>query len=451
MSEKVAKNISEAVRKSVIYQIFLRAFTPEGTLPAAEKLLPHLAGLGVDILYLCPIVLADDDPDINHWSERQRASGMNNPRSPYRLKDYFEIDPEYGTAEDLKRFVTAAHELGMRVMLDLVYYHCGPKANIIDLDPEFVVRDENGNVVDGLWHFPKLNFDSMKLREYLWSNMEYFVREFDVDGYRTDAEDLTPLDFWVEGRRRLEAIKPDIVLLAESIRPECQIAAYDMNYGWGELAEALKGLYLKKDVTPSALSGAWKKDAGKQPKGSRHLRATSNHDIANDFERSEKILGPKGFETWQLFNFVLDGIPFLYNGEEIADSARHCIFSNRDYGKHCIDWSNAVMPTGIDRMDFVSTLVELRHTQDALTNGEVIWPEQPEDNAIALLRKSDMQEILVVINPSDKCITATVKTDCARVTKPDALLLRDCDYTLKDGTLRADLLPYGFAVIELKG
>ena len=67
MSEKVAKNISEAVRKSVIYQIFLRAFTPEGTLPAAEKLLPHLAGLGVDILYLCPIVLADDDPDINHW------------------------------------------------------------------------------------------------------------------------------------------------------------------------------------------------------------------------------------------------------------------------------------------------------------------------------------------------------------------------------------------------
>ena len=64
---------------------------------------------------------------------------------PYRIKNYFKIDSEYGTDADLKKFVERAHELGMKVMLDAVYYHCGPTADIITTNPDFVVRDENGN------------------------------------------------------------------------------------------------------------------------------------------------------------------------------------------------------------------------------------------------------------------------------------------------------------------
>ena len=89
--------------KGVIYQLFLRAFTLDGTLKAAEKMLPHLAGLGIDIVYLTPIVEADDDINLEFWSPRQKASGLGNPKNPYRMKDYFKIDPEYGNDADLKQ------------------------------------------------------------------------------------------------------------------------------------------------------------------------------------------------------------------------------------------------------------------------------------------------------------------------------------------------------------
>ena len=191
-----AKEVSDFVRSAVMYQLFLRPFTPEGTLKAATRMLPHIASLGVNIVYLCPQMVADDDPRTEFWSDRQNASKMNNPYSPYRIKDYFATDPEYGTDDDLKRFVAVAHRLGMRVMLDLVYYHCGPTAVFIEDHPDFVKRNDDGTVKNGRWHFPELNFDCLELREYLWKNMEYWIRDFDVDGFRTDVESAVPEDFW---------------------------------------------------------------------------------------------------------------------------------------------------------------------------------------------------------------------------------------------------------------
>ena len=110
-----AKEVSDYVKSAVIYQLFLRPFTPEGTLEAATRMLPHVASLGVDIVYLCPQMTADDDPRTEFWSDRQNASKMDNPYSPYRIKDYFATDPEYGTDDDLRRFVTVAHSLGLFV------------------------------------------------------------------------------------------------------------------------------------------------------------------------------------------------------------------------------------------------------------------------------------------------------------------------------------------------
>ena len=231
------------LENAVMYQIFLRPFTPGGTLKSAMRMLEHLAELGVDILYLCPVTEADGDMRTEFWSDRQQACGLGNPKNPYRVRDYYRIDPEYGTDEDLKRFTAYAHELGMRVILDLVYYHCGPCAVFIPHHPDFVKREADGSVRNGRWHFPELNFDSPALREYLLANMEYFIREFDVDGYRCDVADGVPIDFWEEGRRRIEAIKPDVMMLAEGSAPEEQISAFDLNYSfsWGHLYDVFAG------------------------------------------------------------------------------------------------------------------------------------------------------------------------------------------------------------------
>ena len=189
-----ARPVSEELLKSTVYQIFLRPFTQEGTLKSAERLLPHVASLGVKIIQLCPVVLADDDPDKNFWSGRQRAFGLN-PKNPYRQKDYFKIDPEYGSAQDLKDFVARAHGLGMRVVYDIVYFHCGPKAELIGEHPDFVRRNPDGSVKIGDWKFPELDYGNPGLREYMYGNMEYLVREYGFDGFRCDVEDLVPLSF----------------------------------------------------------------------------------------------------------------------------------------------------------------------------------------------------------------------------------------------------------------
>ena len=106
-------------KKSAVYQINPRTFCQEGTIQAVTKQLPVLAELGFKIMYLCPIFQEDDSEDRQNWSTRQKASQTGNPKNPYRMNDYFQVDSEYGTMDDLREFVQKSHGLGMRVILDL--------------------------------------------------------------------------------------------------------------------------------------------------------------------------------------------------------------------------------------------------------------------------------------------------------------------------------------------
>ena len=133
----------EWFKRGSIYQINPRTFSPEGTINAVTAELPFLAELGFKTMYLCPVFEEDDSTDKAFWSTRQKASQTENPKNPYRMNDYFEIDSEYGTMADLRRFVAESHRLGMKVMLDLVYWHIGPNADVLDAHPEFAKRDEN--------------------------------------------------------------------------------------------------------------------------------------------------------------------------------------------------------------------------------------------------------------------------------------------------------------------
>ena len=447
-----AKEVSDFVRSAVMYQLFLRPFTPEGTLKAAMRMLPHIASLGVDIVYLCPQMVADDDPRTEFWSDRQNASKMDNPYSPYRLKDYYHTDPEYGTDDDLRRFVTTAHSLGLLVMLDLVYYHCGPTAVFIEDHPDFVKRNEDGTVKNGRWHFPELNFDCPELREYLWKNMEYWVRDFDVDGFRTDVEQSVPEDFWEEGRRRIEAIKEDVIMLAESENPLATVNAYDISYGF-TWAIAIRNVFIKK-MPASHLIERWTAMRDKMPQGTLFLRNLENHDLSMDFgdARWNMIGSPELVQAAMLLNFTIDGIPFIYNGEEIADNSHHCIFANRDHGKNLvIDWSLALSEVGENRLEFTKSLTTLRHGNIALQEGETVWLDNDRPEAVvSFLRTAEEQTVLTVVNTTDEPLAAAVKTECGNIDLWDELLASGVAWRrLPDGTARFDLLPYGYAVLNI--
>ena len=153
------------LNKSAIYQINPRTFSKDGTIQAIAEEIPFLKELGFRILYLCPIF--EEDESLDNRSSRQLASETDNPKNPYRINDYFSIDDEYGTMDDLRMLVNKAHEADMRVLLDLVYAHIGNNADIIKRHPEFVMQNQDGSIVCTRWNFARLDFNSEGLREYL--------------------------------------------------------------------------------------------------------------------------------------------------------------------------------------------------------------------------------------------------------------------------------------------
>ncbi len=450
-SHLTARATSEKNKKAIVYQILLPVFTQEGTLDAARKMLPHIKDCGANVVYLCPVVMIDDDNDRAFWSKRQRASNTGNPKNPYRLKDYFAIEPDYGTDADLKNFVADAHKLGLRVILDLVYYHCGPKATMIAEDKNLVVCDENGNVKNGKWGFPELNFNNPKLREKMWRNMEYFVEKFDIDGYRTDVEGSVPKDFWAEGYKRISKIKGDLFMLAESRRADSQVDAYDATYGFvwqRELAKVFSG---KADA--DALKAKWESDLNKYAKGSRLLRDIDNHDTASDIcmnanARYEKLFGHRGMDAVFVINYTIDGIPMIFSGNEIADDSYFSMFSSPKHGRYFVGWQNALTDSGKRRMDLLKKLSQMKSQYRALYDGQTKWQQcSAAKDVLCFTRECRGEKIAVVVNTKNKPVSADIKLD----TMGAKTLL---EYAAKlDGNgqnTTAHLQAYGYVVVKLK-
>lgn len=424
----------------VIYQITMRAFTPEGTLRAARERLPSVADLGATVVYLCPIMLQDDDPRPEFWSARQKASGTNNPRNPYRIKDYGHVDPEYGTEADLRDFVAAAHKLNLRVLLDLVYFHCGPTSNLMDR-PGFIQRDAAGKAVTGGWNFPRLNFESRELREYLWADMQHWVRDFQVDGFRCDVADSVPLDFWEEARRRLEPLRPDLVLLSEGQRAADQVKAFDISYGfsWYNTAAAV----LTKSQPASALRQVWEKQSAERPRGARFIRYTDNHDLANDMQRPDVAFGQRAAWAMSVVNFTIDGVPFLYNGQEIGDTSLHSI-----YARWPVRWEAACLPKPKATLAFYRQLCQLRRGLAALRSGQVAWVDHDQPDAVvAFLRRAAEEQVLSVVNLSNRAVKVRLDLDGgAAAFRP--VLSSGTKAAAGDGKLLVDLKGFGYLVSQ---
>ena len=432
--------MKDYVKDAVIYQINLRVFTKEGTIAAAEKFLPDVAATGANIVYLCPFVESDDDPNPEYWSRRQKFSNCQNPRNPYRLMDFYKIDKEYGTAEDFKSFVAAAHKRNLKVMPDLVYMHAGPTFG--KRYPDFVKKDENGNVKLNSYFFCEIDFNSAELREYLWQNMEYFVREFDVDGFRCDVGGAIPLDFWVEGRRRIEKIKSPIIMLDENeidFRPAEQDEAFDINYcqGW---TQAVFPFIFNCGQPVTALKQMWDCVNNARP-GGVVIRAIEHHDTANDwyYSRPEKVSSAK-YEAAYVLCYTIDGVPFLYNGCEYKDTARHSIFGNK--GQFTINRSN----DRSERSAFLRKLAELHRTEPAFRDGITQWLDNTESDSVCFYLRTapNGEKILCMINLGN----ADVTVKCAgakEFTNGKILLERGAEFVSEEISLKAN----GFAVVKI--
>lgn len=425
------------LNKSAIYQINPRTFSKEGTIQAITEEIPFLRELGFNILYLCPIF--EEDDDLENRSPRQLASKTNNPKNPYRMNDYFSIDEEYGTINDLKAFVNKAHEAGMRVLLDLVYAHIGNNAQIIQRHPEFVMQNQDGSFVCTRWNFPQLDFDNEGLREYLYCNMVYYISVVDADGFRCDVGDAIPIDFWNEAKKRITRIKPDAVLINEGKKYHYMKTAFDACYCF-DWHRDVRNVFCG-DAAASVIREGY--EALDLPRGAKLLRDIDNHDTVTDWEgRTETLCGHDGMEQIEVINYLIDGIPMVYAGNELACEANISMFANRFFpGEYSVtDRNDKNSDASKRRQQVIKFLNSIKAESHLLYAGKTVWVETSKPDAvISFKRVFGDEEIWFIGNAKNTAVEVDVT-----IPEDKKCILTNRQNQQENGKLRLD--PYEYAV-----
>lgn len=432
--------------KHMIYQIALRTFTPAGTLAAATERLAYVASLGVDVVYVCPFFVEENDENRETWSKRQLASNTNNPKNPYKIADYFHVDEEFGTDDDVAAFTAEAHRLGLKVLFDLVYLHCARKPAFLNEHPDFVVRNPDGSVkVPDRWPFARLNFESRALREHLIRNMEWLVEDMGADGFRCDVGDSVPLDFWREAFAYLKAKHPALITLNEGSEPTYLDEVFDCNYSF-EWQSTVRGVF-GFDAPASQVRELYEREREKYSgRTARLTRALDNHDTASNvgLARNETVMTTPGMEAALVLQLTSEGVPFLWNGTELCDREENNMFSNRYHGRRSfMDWSSAFTAAGARRAEIFRALTALRRDSVSLWAGETCWLDNNAPaQVISYLRATGEERTAVVINAKDRPVTVSVAA------LPDAGQTLLASGAVRDGAQLA-LGAYGYVVIRV--
>ncbi len=370
---------------AVIYQLNTRQFTKEGTFAAAMEQLPRLAELGIDIIWLMPI---------HPIGEKNRKGTLG---SPYSVKDYRAVNPEFGTFEDFRAFVDAAHALDMKVILDWVANHTAWDHPWVETNPEWYERDWSGDFRPTPWwdwsDIIDLDFSHPELRREMADAMAFWVREADIDGFRCDVAGYVPLDFWETVRVELEAIKP-VFMLAEWDQRDAHVRAFDATYAWG-WNNAMHAIAMGEADT-GALYGYYSGNESAFPRDAYRLMHVSNHDQNSwegaQFERFGDALKPA-----IVLSVTGDGIPMIYNGQEAGNEKRLEFFEDDP-----IAWREH--PIG----DLYKTLFALKKSNRALWNGAAGAPmvqvlNSRSQQVFSFVRRHDNGDaVFVVLNLSDQ-------------------------------------------------
>lgn len=412
-------------KNATIYQINTRQFTQEGTFRAAEAHLPRLKALGVDILWLMPV---------HPIGEQNRKGSLG---SPYAVKDYYGVNPEFGTLEDLKQFVRMAHELGMYVILDWVANHTAWDCNLVTEHPEWYARNWSGAFHPTPWwdwdDIIDLDYQHESLRHYMTEAMKYWVREVDVDGYRCDVAGFVPVDFWNTVRKELDAIKP-VFMLAEWEARDLHAEAFDMTYAWSwydTMHQIARG---KGDVSLLFVYYAWNDKA--YPPNCMRMLFVSNHD-KNSSEGTEFEQFGEALEAVIVLSVVSDGMPLIYNGQEAGNPRRLAFFE-----KDPIEWCEH--PLG----ELYRRLFALKKANTALWNGAwgarmVQVTNTVPTRVFSFVRQNDADKVFAVFNFSPEPHAVAFDAGPYIGTYTDFFRQESITFTT---TSRLELEPWGYRV-----
>ncbi len=395
-----AAEVSQDKYNSVVYELNIRQATPEDTFAAAERYLPELKKMGVDIVWLMPIHPIGVDG-------RKGSLG-----SYYSISDYEAVNPEFGDIESFDRFVAAAHDLGLKVIIDWVANHTSRDAKWWKEGHEdwYVLDEESGlPIVQYDWtDIAKLDYANADMREAMTSAMLFWIGR-GVDGFRCDVAYEVPIDFWQQAFARIREAAPDVYLLAEGEKTFLHDSAFDTTYGWD--LHHLMNAIARGEKSAADLRAYVESDAAAYPAPAMRLMFTSNHD-ENSWSGSEFERMGDAAATFAALTFVLpQGQPLIYTGQEIGLDRRLEFFE-----KDTVDGLTDPQ-CGAGWRELYTDLCRLRHTNAALSAGEDIAPmvymEGAPEDVMAFTREKDGRAVFCLFNLSAEPQTVVVTDSVA--------------------------------------
>lgn len=401
MTETKKTFLPEWAKKDVIYEVNIRQYTPEGTINAFSDHLPRLKAMGVDILWIMPVFPI---------SETKKKGELG---SYYAVSDFRAINPAFGTKEDMLNLIKKVHAYDMKIILDWVPNHTGWDHTWITTNPEFYKKDSLGNIIDpiddkgnsmGWADVAALDYNMPEMRTAMISDLIYWVKEHNIDGYRMDIAFGPPHDFWKQFSDTIRQVKPDIFLLAEAEDPaHMNEGWFNTGYGWSfhhlmnAIAKREKNVY---DIAK------WRQEQGSQFVLGTLMNFTSNHD-ENSWNGTEYERMGLGTKSFAILSHTFDGIPLIYSGQEEPLERRLEFFKKDDIGFK--NYANA---------EFYAKLNKLKHDNEALWNdiygGELVQIGESAE-IYAFKREKNGNKVVVLVNLSSQNRKITINQDIGPV------------------------------------
>lgn len=367
----------------VMYQVNPRVFAGSHSFNAVIEQLDSIRSLGVNVLWFMPIYEIGKEKSVN---------------SPYCIKDYRKLNPEFGTEKEFSSMVKEAHARGMSVILDWVANHTSWDCDWIDKNPEWYTKDSLGNITypagTGWKDVADLDYGNQEMRMEMISDMKYWVDKYGVDGFRCDAADFVPYDFWQQAVTELRSI-PDrnLLLLAEGKRKDHFDAGFDMNYAWGFLS-ALRGVY-HRDESVRTLISADNDEYDGLAQGKVKLRFITNHDEAVRRSAVEEFGNARGAVAAFVATTFLHGGMLIYGSQEVGYP------DGIDFFRYVpVDWS-----ANPSYREEYRCLIGFYNSHPSLRRGSVVT--YPDDDVLMFVREYDGDKVSVAVNLRNTPETAT--------------------------------------------
>ncbi len=329
----MAFDTDKRLRNQVMYSVFVRNYSQEGTFEGVRKDLQRIKDLGVDIIWLMPV---------HPLGEKARKGVLG---SPYAIKNYREINPEFGTLDDFKALVFDIHALGMKCIIDVVYNHTSPDSWLSENHPEWFYHKADGsfgNRVGDWTDIIDLDYSNKDLWDYQIDTLKMWAEI--VDGFRCDVASLVPLEFWERARREVSQVRENCIWLSESIehgfiryiRSQGMTAlsdseifrAFDIAYDYDTAGEFVDCLLGKTSLSEYAKVLNLQETI--YPENYVKLRFLENHDRPR---AHQLIADEKALRVWTAFMYFQKGMPLVYNGQEVGEKHLPSLFD-----KDTVDW-----------------------------------------------------------------------------------------------------------------